>query len=154
MNKEINEHWMKKALLEAERAFNIKESPIGAIVVKNEHIIGRGYNQVETLNDATAHAEMLAITAAANTIGDWRLKDCRLYTTKEPCIMCSGAIINSRIDFIGFGAYDRDYGGCSSLYQLCNDPNNNHQSAVKGGILEEECKFLLKEFYSLVRKNN
>ena len=152
MDKQINEHWMKKAILEAERAFNAKETPVGAIVVKDGTIIGRGYNQVETLKDATAHAEMVAITAAANTLGDWRLLKCNLYVTKEPCIMCCGAIINSRIDFIGFGAYDEARGGCSSLYQLCNDPNNNHQSVVRGGILEQECSFLLKEFYSRVRK--
>lgn len=154
MDKQINEHWMKKAILEAERAFNAKETPVGAIVVKDGTIIGRGYNQVETLKDATAHAEMVAITAAANTLGDWRLLKCNLYVTKEPCIMCCGAIINSRIDFIGFGAYDEARGGCSSLYQLCNDPNNNHQSVVRGGILEQECSFLLKEFYSRVRKKD
>ena len=151
MDKQINEFWMKKALLEAERAFNAKETPVGAVVVKDGAIIGRGYNQVETLKDATAHAEMVAITAAENTLGDWRLSKCNLYVTKEPCIMCCGAIINSRIDFVSFGAYDKVRGGCSSLYQLCNDPNNNHQSVVKGGILEQECSFLLKEFYSRVR---
>jgi len=102
MDKQINEHWMKKALLEAERAFNAKETPVGAVVVKDGSIIGRGYNQVETLNDATAHAEMIAITAAANTLGNWRLSECSLYATKEPCTMCCGAIVNSRINFIGF----------------------------------------------------
>ena len=154
MDKQINEHWMKKALLEAERAFNAKETPVGAVVVKDGSIIGRGYNQVETLNDATAHAEMIAITAATNTLGNWRLSECSLYVTKEPCTMCCGAIVNSRINFICFGAYDKKRGGCSSQYQLCNEPSNNHKSVVKGGILEEDCSFLLKEFYSRLRRES
>jgi tRNA(adenine34) deaminase len=154
MDEQINEHWMKKALLEAERAFNAKETPVGAVVVKDGSIIGRGYNQVETLNDATAHAEMIAITAATNTLGNWRLSECSLYVTKEPCTMCCGAIVNSRINFIGFGAYDKKRGGCSSQYQLCNEPSNNHKSVVKGGILEEDCSFLLKEFYSRLRRES
>ena len=156
MNKQdqINQQWMKKALIEAEKAFNSKEVPIGAIVIKDNMIVGRGSNQVESLKDGTAHAEMLAITSAANTLGDWRLEGCSIYVTKEPCIMCSGAIVNSRISFVGFGAYDKDLGGCSSLYQLCNDPKNNHQAAIKGGILEPQCSMLLKEFFSILRNKN
>ena len=96
-NKKIQ--WMKIAFREAEKAFEHEEVPIGAIIVKNGTVIGRGYNQCETLQDATAHAEMIAITSAANTIGDWRLENCELYVTKEPCLMCAGAIVNSRIKY-------------------------------------------------------
>ncbi len=98
--------WMRQALLEAKKAFAVKEVPVGAIVVYNEKVIGKGYNQKEHLKDPTAHAEMIAITAAANTLGDWRLNDCFLYVTKEPCPMCSGAIINARIKMVIFGCYD------------------------------------------------
>ena len=126
--------WMKKALIQAEKAFESKEIPIGAIVVQNDKIIGRGYNQREQLNDPTAHAEIIAITAAANTIGDWRLNNCTLYVTKEPCPMCAGAIINSRLKMVVFGAYDEENGCCGSLYQLCGDPRFKTKIAVKGGI--------------------
>jgi len=150
MNININNHenWMKVALREAEKAFNEKEVPIGAIVVKDDKVIGRGYNQCETLNDPTAHAEIIAITSAANTIKNWRLLECSLYVTKEPCSMCAGAIVNSRLKFIGFGAFDEKEGCCGSLYQICNDPRFKHQASVKGGILDESCSFLLKNFFS------
>ena len=93
------------------------EVPVGAIVVHKGRIIGQGYNQCNSLNDATAHAEMLAITAASNTIGDWRLNNCTMYVTKEPCPMCAGAIVNSRIEFLYFGCYDEDYGACGSKFE-------------------------------------
>ena len=131
-----NERWMLYALKEAKKADKIDEVPIGAIIVKDDMIIGTGYNQMEILKDSTAHAEIIAITSAENTIGNWRLKDCDLFVTLEPCIMCSGAIINSRIRNVYFGAYDQKFGGCSSLYNLCNDPRLNHKCGVKGGILE------------------
>ena len=150
MNININNHenWMKVALREAEKAFNEKEVPIGAIVVKDDKVIGRGYNQCETLNDPTAHAEIIAITSAANTIKNWRLLECSLYVTKEPCSMCAGAIVNSRLKFIGFGAFDEKEGCCGSLYQICNDPRFKHQALVKGGILDESCSFLLRNFFN------
>ena len=144
--------WMKKALIQAEKAYESKEIPIGAIVVQNDKIIGRGYNQREQLNDPTAHAEIIAITAAANTIGDWRLNKCILYVTKEPCPMCAGAIINSRIKMVVFGTYDEENGCCGSLYQLCGDPRFKTKIAVKGGILEEESLNIIQNFYKVIRK--
>ena len=145
---------MYYALLEANKAYDLKEVPIGAVIVKDDIIIGKGYNQVEQLRDPTAHAEIIAITSAANTINDWRLIDCDIYVTKEPCSMCAGAILNSRIRSIFFGAYDEKEGCCGSLYQICHDPRFKHQSVVSGGILENDCKNLLIDFFKLNRKEN
>jgi len=144
---------MKQALLQAEKAFAAEEVPVGAIVVHNGKVIGRGYNQKEQFNDPTAHAEMIAITAAANTLGDWRLNDCYLYVTKEPCPMCSGAIINARIKMIIFGCYDEERGCCGSLYQLCGDPRFKTTIAVKGGVLENDSLSLIQNFFKVRRKN-
>jgi len=145
--------WMKQALVQAQKAFEAEEIPIGAIVVHNGKIIGRGYNQREQLNDPTAHAEIIAITAAANTIGDWRLNNCSLYVTKEPCPMCAGAIINSRLEMVIFGTYDEETGCCGSLYQLCGDPRFKTKVAVKGGILEKESLSLIQDFFKVRRDN-
>ena len=145
--------WMKQALLQAEKAFAAEEVPVGAIVVHNGKVIGRGYNQKEQFNDPTAHAEMIAITAAANTLGDWRLNDCYLYVTKEPCPMCSGAIINARIKMIIFGCYDEETGCCGSLYQLCGDPRFKTKIAVKGDVLENDSLSLIQDFFKVRRKN-
>ena len=152
INLNPKEKWMLSALREADKALKLDEVPIGAIVIKKNNIIGRGFNQVEKLNDATAHAEIIAITSAANTLNDWRLIDCELYVTKEPCSMCAGAILNSRIKSVYFGAYDEREGCCGSLYQICHDPRFNHQSSVSGGILEDDCRKLLKDFFKLKRK--
>ena len=145
--------WMKQALIQAQKAFEAEEIPIGAIVVHKGKIIGRGYNQREQLNDPTAHAEIIAITAAANTIGDWRLNNCSLYVTKEPCPMCAGAIINSRLEMVIFGTYDEEAGCCGSLYQLCGDPRFKTKVAVKGGILEKESLSLIQDFFKVRRDN-
>tara|TARA_Y100000739_G_C20442265_1_gene388403 strand:- start:47 stop:508 length:462 start_codon:yes stop_codon:yes gene_type:complete len=145
--------WMKQALLQAEKAFAAEEVPVGAIVVHNGKVIGRGHNQKEQFNDPTAHAEMIAITAAANTLGDWRLNDCYLYVTKEPCPMCSGAIINARIKMIIFGCYDEEKGCCGSLYQLCGDPRFKTKIAVKGGVLENDSLSLIQDFFKVRREN-
>ena len=145
--------WMKQALLQAEKAFLAEEVPVGAIVVHNGKVIGRGHNQKEQFNDPTAHAEMIAITAAANTLGDWRLNDCYLYVTKEPCPMCSGAIINARIKMIIFGCYDEETGCCGSLYQLCGDPRFKTKIAVKGGVLENDSLSLIQNFFKVRREN-
>ena len=142
---------MEMALQEAVKAFQVDEVPIGAVVLQNNTVIGRGYNQRETLKDPTAHAEMIAITAAANTKGDWRLDDCVLYVTKEPCSMCAGAIVNSRLKMVVFGCYDEQEGCCGSLYQLCGDPRFSTTVAVKGGILEKKCLGLIQEFFQLKR---
>ena len=145
--------WMRQALLQAEKAFAVKEVPVGAVVVYNGKIIGKGYNQKEQLKDPTAHAEMVAITAAANTLGDWRLNDCYLYVTKEPCPMCSGAIINARIKIVIFGCYDEKVGCCGSLYQLCGDPRFKTKIAVKGGVLADESLSLIQEFFKISRES-
>ena len=152
-SKKNDEFWMKEALRLADKAFHEGEVPVGAIVVKEGKIIGRGYNQPERLNDPTAHAEVLAITAAAGTLKDWRLNDCTLYVTKEPCPMCAGAIINARVSMLIFGAYDEEKGCCGSLYQLCGDRRLDSNTAVKGGVEKEKCTALLQEFFQSQRKN-
>ena len=151
-----NDHvkWMKAAFREAEKAFEQDEVPIGAVVVQNGQIIGRGYNQRESLIDPTAHAEIIAITSAANTIKDWRLKDCQLYVTKEPCPMCAGALINARINMVIFGMYDEKEGCCGSLYQLCRDNRFKHQLTVKGGIMEDACTLMIQEFFKKQREKD
>ena len=142
---------MKIAFREAEKAFESEEIPIGAVIVRDNKVIGKGYNQTETLKDGTAHAEMIAITSAASTLGDWRLNDCTLYVTKEPCLMCSGAIVNSRIKQVVFGVYDDKYGCASSLYQLCSNPKFPHQAIVKGGVMETECLQIIQDFFQIQR---
>ncbi|MDD9879243.1 MAG: tRNA adenosine(34) deaminase TadA [Candidatus Marinimicrobia bacterium] len=145
--KQDHAYWMKQALVQAGKAFAAEEIPIGAIVVKDGKVIGRGYNQREQLNDPTAHAEVIAITAAANTIEDWRLTDSTLYVTKEPCPMCAGAIVNARLRMVVFGCYDEEAGCCGSLYQLCGDPRFKTKVAVKGGVMEEQSLSIIQEFF-------
>ena len=142
---------MRLALLQAQKAYESNEIPVGAIVVLDTKVIGRGYNQREMLNDPTAHAEIIAITAAANTIEDWRLNECVLYVTKEPCAMCAGAIINSRLKMVIFGCYDKEMGCCGSLYQLCGDSHLKNNTAVRGGIMEEECLSIIRDFFQVQR---
>ena len=148
-----NQHtsWMRLALLQAQKAYESNEIPVGAIVVLDNKVIGRGFNQREMLNDPTAHAEIIAITAAANTIEDWRLNECVLYVTKEPCAMCAGAIINSRLKMVIFGCYDKEMGCCGSLYQLCGDSHLKNNTAVRGGIMEEECLSIIRDFFQIQR---
>jgi tRNA(adenine34) deaminase len=145
--KQDNEYWMKQALIQADKAFQLKEVPVGAIIVKDNKVIGRGYNQKEQLNDPTAHAEIVAITAAANTLADWRLNDCVLYVTKEPCSMCAGAILNARLKLVVFGCYDEEEGCCGSLYQLCGDPRFKTKVSVMGGVMESQSLSLIKDFF-------
>ena len=142
---------MNESIRLAQKAFSEGEVPVGAIIVKNDKIIGRGYNQRERLNDPTAHAEILAITAASSTLEDWRLSDCTIYVTKEPCPMCAGAIINSRVSNLIFGAYDEEKGCCGSLYQLCGDRRLDSRTAVKGGVEEDKCTAILQEFFNMKR---
>lgn len=141
-------YWMKQALVQAEKAYTAEEIPVGAIVVKDGKVIGRGFNQREQLKDPTAHAEVIAITAAANTIDDWRLNECTLYVTKEPCPMCAGAIVNARLKMVVFGCYDEAAGCCGSLYQLCGDPRFKTKVAVKGGVMEEQSLSIIQEFFA------
>jgi tRNA(adenine34) deaminase len=142
---------MNEAFKLSEKAFSNDEVPIGAVIICHERIIGKGYNQVDSLGDPTAHAEILAITAAANTLGDWRLNECTIYVTKEPCTMCAGAIVNSRFKRVVFGAYDIEKGACGSLYQICGDKRLNSDTVIKGGVLEEKCISILKDFFSTKR---
>jgi len=149
----IHEKWMSEAIRLAQISFEKDEIPVGAIVVKDNRIIGRGYNQREKLKDPTAHAEVIAITAAANTINDWRLDKCALYVTKEPCAMCAGAIINSRINTVIFGCYDAERGYCGSIADLCGDPRLKNDITVRGGISEETCLALIQDFFKTKRKS-
>ena len=144
---------MGQALKEAEKALKKKEVPVGAVVVYQNKIIGRGYNQTETLKDATAHAEILAIGAASNYLDSWRLNDASIYVTVEPCIMCAGAIILSRLDRLIFGTPDPKAGACGSLYNLPQDIRLNHQVKIVSGILEGQCKGILKAFFEKLRKS-
>ncbi len=148
-----NKKWMNEAIRLAEEAFAMGEVPVGAVVIKENTIIGRGYNQRESLKDPTAHAEMLAITAAANTIDDWRLTDAVLYVTKEPCPMCAGAIVNSRLKMVVFGSYDEEKGCCGSLYQICGDSRLESNVAVLGGVEEERCTLLIQDFFRSRRQS-
>ena len=143
---------MQKAILLAKIAQSKDEIPVGAIIIKNERIIGQGYNQKEQLKDPTAHAEIIAITSAASTNNDWRLDNCSMYVTKEPCAMCAGAIINSRISAVIFGAYDEKKGCCGSLYQLCGGKRLEYKTIVRGGIEEEQCSLILKNYFRKHRK--
>ena len=142
---------MSEAFKLAEKGFSKNEVPVGSVVVCYDRIIGRGYNQCESLVDPTAHAEILSISAAASTLDDWRLNKCTIYVTKEPCVMCAGAIINSRINRLVFGAYDEKKGACGSIYQLCGDKLLESNTIVKGGILENKCSSILKDFFSSKR---
>jgi tRNA(adenine34) deaminase len=143
---------MFAALQEAEKAFEENEVPVGAVVVKDNKIIGRGYNQVEKLKDSTAHAEMIALTAASNHISNWRLNECSIYVTLEPCIMCTGAMLSSRINELYFAAFDPKFGACGSLYNLAVEGKTNHTIKIYSGIYAEESKKLLDEFFTKVRK--
>jgi len=147
-----HEGWMRWVLKEAEKALSKGEVPVGAVVVYEGQIIGRGYNQTETLNDPTAHAEMIAISAAANTLNSWRLENCSLYVTVEPCAMCAGAIVLSRIKRLVFGAMDPKAGACGSLRNIVQDYRLNHQVEVISGILAEESSELLKLFFQSLRE--
>ncbi len=142
-----DEHYLALALKEALAAYDEGEVPVGAVVVLGGQVIGRGHNRREALGDPTAHAELLAITAAANHLGDWRLEGADIFVTKEPCPMCAGALINARLARLTFGAWDEQAGCCGSLYQLCRDPRFNHQLQVTGGIMEHECQELLQRFF-------
>lgn len=146
-NNKKHEYWMEFALKEAEKAYESDEVPVGAIVVFNNQIIGKGYNQIEKLQDPTAHAEIIAITAAASFLKSRRLEGCNIYVTLEPCAMCAGAIVLARIPELFFGAYDPKAGACSSIYTITNDTRLNHRVITKGGVLEEKCGLILKDFF-------
>lgn len=142
---------MKLALLEAEKAFEQNEVPVGALVVHKGKIIGKGFNQIELLQDPTAHAEMIALTAAANHLQSRRLEDCTLYVTLEPCPMCAGAIVLARIPTLVFGAYDPKAGACGTLMNIVEDRRLNHKPHVVAGVCDRESEELLKGFFGRVR---
>lgn len=146
-----DERWMESALHEAEQAARRKEVPIGAVIVRDGRIIGKGYNQIETLQDPTAHAEIIAITAAAASLGSRRLEECTLYVTLEPCAMCAGAIVSARIPRLVFGAFDPKAGACGTLYNLVQDTRLNHRVELVSGILEGRCAGVLSEFFLKIR---
>ncbi len=147
-----NEKWMKEAIKQAKKAAQKDEVPIGCVIVKDDQIIARAYNKREMKQCSTAHAEILAIEKACKKLGSWRLEDCDLYVTLEPCPMCSGAIIQSRIRNVIFGAYDPK-GGCMGSNMKINDVRGfNHYPDIEGGILQDECSRLLKEFFKAKRK--
>jgi tRNA(adenine34) deaminase len=148
-----HERWMEHALREAELAYKRKEVPIGAIVVRENRIIGRGYNQIEALQDPTAHAEMIAITAAANQLGSRRLEKCTLYVTLEPCPMCAGAIVLARLPRLVYGGEDPKAGACGTLFDIVRDERLNHRVEVVGGVMSERCSAILKDFFTKVRAN-
>lgn len=144
---------MKEALKEAAKAYSIYEVPVGAIVVHKDKIIGRGYNKRESLKDPTAHGEIIAIKEASQHLKAWRLMDCTLYVTLEPCAMCAGAIVNSRIDRVVIGARDPKRGCCGTVEDLTNHPEFNHKSKVEFGILEDECSNIISKFFKELRKD-
>lgn len=146
-------YFMEKALLQARAAYRRGEVPVGAVVVKDGAIIARGFNLRESMRDPTAHAELLAIRRAAKKLGSWRLTGCKLYVTLEPCPMCAGVILNSRIEQVVFGAYDAKAGCCTTLYHLCNDLRFNHRVQVTGGVMEKTCGDILSAFFQEKRKN-
>jgi tRNA(adenine34) deaminase len=147
-----HEQWMKQALREAERAAEEEEIPVGAVVVHAGAIIGRGHNQIERLQDPTAHAEMIAITAAAEHLESRRLHECTLYVTLEPCPMCAGAIVLARIPTLVFAAFDPKAGACGTLYNIVHDKRLNHTVHVISGICDRESEQLLKGFFGKVRR--
>lgn len=143
---------MKMALQEAEKAFRIGEVPVGAVIVLNGQLIGRGYNQTEKLKDPTAHAEILAITSACQAVGDWRLDGAVLYCTLEPCSMCAGAAVLARIKKIVFGAPDPKFGACGSIFNIPVDPRLNHRIELEGGVMAEDAAEIMRAFFRKVRQ--
>lgn len=144
--------FMKEALREAEKAEQLGEVPIGAVLVRNGEIIARGFNLRETNQDPLAHAEIIAIQDAAKRLRSWRLVDCTLYVTLEPCPMCAGAIIQSRIPLVVYGTADPKAGCAGTLMNLLNDERFNHQTEIVSGVLEEECSEILKQFFRRLRE--
>src|SRR6266516_813791 len=146
-NGESDDSFMRAALRLAAKAYEADEVPVGAVVVRAGRIIARAWNQVELLKDATAHAEMLALTQAEAAVGDWRLSDCDLYVTKEPCVMCAGALVHVRIRRIIFGCADLRAGAAGSIINLLQLPSLNHQCDIASGVLQDECAAILQNFF-------
>jgi tRNA(adenine34) deaminase len=148
----MKEKFMHAAIMEAEKARELNEVPIGAVIVYQDEIIASGFNVRESSQSALSHAEIIAIEEANKKMGSWRLEDCTLYVTLEPCPMCAGAIVQSRIQHVVFGAYDPKAGCAGTIMNLLDEPRFNHQVKITSGILEEECSQLLTEFFRKLRK--
>ena len=149
----MQEKFMKEALKEAKKAYKKLEIPVGAVIVKDGKIIARGHNLKETKEDTTKHAEIIAIQKASKKLSEWRLIDCEMYVTLEPCAMCAGAIINSKIKKVYIGTMDEKTGAVGSVLNLFEDFTFNHKVEVEKGILQEECKNMLKQFFKELRKS-
>ena len=149
---DVHEHYMKLALEEAEAALSEAEAPVGVVIVADGRVIGRAHNQREQLRDPTAHAEMIAITQAAEARGSWRLDGCTLYVTLEPCPMCAGAILQARIPTVVYGAADPKAGAVHTLYRLLDDPRLNHRCLIVSGVLAEPCGRILTRFFQQQRR--
>ena len=147
-----DEYFMQDAIRQAVKAYEADEVPVGAVVVREGAVIARAWNQVELLKDATAHAEMIALTAAEAAVGDWRLTDCTLYVTKEPCPMCAGALVHCRIDRVVFGADDPKGGAAGGAMNLLQFPTLNHACDITSGVMEPDCRSLLQTFFKEKRK--
>jgi tRNA(adenine34) deaminase len=145
-------YFMGEALRQATRAYEAEEVPVGAVIVRAGRIIARAFNQVELLKDATAHAEMLALTQAQEVMGDWRLTDCTLYVTKEPCPMCAGALVHTRLQRVVFGANDPKCGAAGGIINLLQFPTLNHHCEITRGVREAECRTLLQTFFTEQRE--
>jgi tRNA(adenine34) deaminase len=148
---EAHEHFMRMALDEAKQALAEEEVPVGAVIVRGGNVIASAHNQREQLNDPTAHAEMIAITQAASSISSWRLENCLLYVTLEPCPMCAGAILQARLPLVVYGTSDPKAGAVESMYQMLTDARLNHQTQAVPGILAEACGQLLSDFFAAQR---
>jgi tRNA(adenine34) deaminase len=144
--------FMREALRLAKKAYTAEEVPVGAVVVRAGRVIARAYNQVEMLKDATAHAEMLALTQAEAAVGDWRLTDCDLYVTKEPCVMCAGALVHARIHRVIFGCADDRGGAAGSIINVLQMPTLNHRCDISSGVLQNECAAILQDFFKQRRR--
>ncbi len=148
----MHEHYMRLALEEAQQAFSEDEAPIGAIIVYQDRVIASAHNQREQLNDPTAHAEMIAITQAAEAMRCWRLEGCSIYVTLEPCPMCAGAIVQARIPTVVYGAADPKAGAVRTLYSLLDDPRLNHRCQIVPGVLGDACGRILTQFFQQQRR--
>lgn len=149
----MDDFFMKEALKEAYKAYEINEVPIGAVIVRNGEIVGRGYNQKETLKDATLHAEISAIKDACHNLGGWRLPGCTMYVTLEPCSMCAGALVNARVERLVIGTKDLKTGACGSVLNIVQMEHLNHQVTVQFGVLEDDCSSILKLFFEELRNS-
>jgi tRNA(adenine34) deaminase len=147
-----DQDFMREALRQAQKAYTADEVPVGAVVVREGKIIARAHNQIELLKDATAHAEMLALTQAEAAVGDWRLMDCDLYVTKEPCAMCAGALVHTRIRRVIFGCTDQSAGAAGSVVNLLQLRSLNHQCEITSGVLQKECAAILQDFFRKQRE--